>query len=118
MANVTRVTVLFPAPQGVDEHRFVTESIRNLLAYGAPSKAVANINRPSLLQVFDLAPNGTPTWDDGVMLTVDLSLPHWHPGLRTLLEDLKLRFQQRFGKPVIWMTVHELDRITGHDGVI
>ena len=118
MANLTRVTILFPPPHGMDEHRFVTDSIKRLMTYDGLAKAMANIkNHPSLMQMFDLTPEGELTWDDGVMLIVDLSLPHWHPGLRILLEELKLRFQQQFGKLIIWMTVQEVDRITAHDGV-
>ena len=114
MDPMTRVTIFVPPPQGVDQHRLLQEHIRALLEYGG-GRAVANTPFLSHLQFYNLNINMQLDWESGILIFVDVFRRTWHSDLRERLGQLKRQLQQEFGREMIWITVHEIERIMEGD---
>ena len=114
MDPMTRVTIFVPPPQGAAQHMRLQEHIRALLEYGG-GRAVANTPFPSHLQFYHLNINLQLDWERGILFIFDLFKSVWHDDLRQRLGQLKRQLQQEFGRDMIWITIHEIQRIMEGD---
>ena len=109
----SRITLLLPAPMTLPQH-FLVEGILTSLIDVCGGITVSS-DLPPAFRGSWIKRDGRKVDDTNLLVLVDAPVSPDEPGLLSYLERLKLRSQQAFNQDLVWVTVHEVQRITAYD---
>jgi hypothetical protein len=116
----TRITLILPIPDSLGQFFLLDEVITNLteLCGGVTTSPI--FPEPHHDSAFhgwwhDTRHGGVVN-DANVLLMADAPLLGSNLALQSYLDTLKLRCQEDFRQDIVWITIHAVDRIAGHDG--
>ena len=109
----SRVTVLLPAPDTLHEFLLLDAVITELIEI-AGGVTVSSIV-PSVFDGWWRDTAATTVADANVLIVADVGVATDDPSLLLYLDALKVRCQEDFQQDIVWVTVHQVDRITTGD---
>lgn len=109
----SRITLFLPAPTTLPQH-FLIEGILTGLMEVCGGVTVSS-DVPPVFTGSWIRDDGRKVDDTNLLVLADAPMAWDDPGLLVYLERLKLRSQQAFAQDLVWVTVHEVQRIIAYD---
>jgi len=112
----TRIILILPAPTARQELKLVNKTLSYLLKLSGGLTATSSI--PSSFDGWWLNPRtGKLEQEPTLLIIADVPRRLSDPKLLLALDKLKLRCQKDFFQKIIWLTLHEIQRVNTDDNV-
>jgi len=114
----TRIILLVPSPSTLSPHDELLNAVFTELNEDFGGVTYSN-TRPAVFHGFWLDPTTQlPAPDSSILVMIDASIVDGDSGFTELLAylgTLKRRLQDGLGQKLIWMTIHQVSRLTAAD---
>lgn len=110
----TRITLLLPAPKTYPQYLLVDKVLSDLVQVCSGVTLSSDIPAVFRGRWYDSHTSSTVT-DELLLIFADAPVPWDSPDLTYYLDRLKLRAQQEFSEDIIWITIHDVRRISTDD---
>jgi hypothetical protein len=111
----TRITVILPFPRTIAQLRLVNQLLTQLtLLCGGVTRSTTVIS--PVFRGLWITPNQVVQRDAITLIFGDIPVSIKSQNLERYLSRLKLRAQHDFNQTIVWITIHEIVRISTGDG--
>ena len=111
----TRITLVIPSPTTLPQF-FLVEALLTELTRACGGVSASSY-LPAVFEGWWLPAGGAQQIERGdiTLIVADAPVPLGDTDLALYLDELKPRCQQDFGQDIIWITVHQVSRVTTDD---